>query len=96
MTRPAFSSPLKEEEFVELDELLAQLDEESMPMDASQADGFLTALCLLPKEVSPAVWMPMIFSAPSAKASKLDEKRQTRLEELVYRRYREINQMVSL
>lgn len=54
MTRPAFSSPLKEEEFVELDELLAQLDEESMPMDASQADGFLTALCLLPKEVSPA------------------------------------------
>ena len=54
MTRPAFSSPLKEEEFVELDELLAQLDEESMPMDASQADGFLTALCLLPKEVGHA------------------------------------------
>lgn len=95
MTRPAFSSPLKEEEFFELDELLAQLDEESMPMDASQADGFLTALCLLPKEVSPAEWMPMIFTAPSAKASKLDEKRQTRLEELVYRRYREINQRLS-
>ena len=60
-------------------------------MDASQADGFLTALCLLPKEVSPAEWVPMIFSAPSARVSRLDEKRQARLEELVYRRYREIN-----
>ena len=54
MTRPAFSAPLKEEEFTELDELLAQIDEKSMAMDASQADGFLTALCLLPKEVSPS------------------------------------------
>ena len=30
MTRPAFSAPLKEEEFTELDELLAQIDEKSM------------------------------------------------------------------
>ena len=63
MTRPAFSAPMKEEEFTELDELLAQIDEKSMAMDASQADGFLTALCLLPKEVSPSEWMPMIFCA---------------------------------
>lgn len=90
-----FSAPLKDDEFIELDELLAQFDEGSMAMDASQADGFLTALCLLPKEVSPKDWMPIVFSAPQAKPSKLPETQQTRLEELLYRRYREINRRLS-
>lgn len=91
----SFCTPLKDNEFVELDELLAQLDEKSLAMDASQADGFLTALCLLPKEVSPIEWMPMILCAPSAAASKLPEPDQTRLEELLYRRYREINSRLA-
>lgn len=95
MTRPAFSAPLKEEEFTELDELLAQIDEKSMAMDASQADGFLTALCLLPKEVRPSEWMPMIFCAPSAQFSELPTQQQSRLEELIYRRYREINSRLA-
>lgn len=94
MSHP-FSSPLKDDEFVELDELLTQLDEKNMAMDASQADGFLTALCLLPNEVSPTEWMPMILSAPSAKSSKLPPPQQTRLEELLYRRYREINSCLA-
>ena len=63
MTQP-FTSPLKADEFVELDELLAQFDDDSLPMDASEADGFLTALCLLPNEVSPMDWMPIVFNAP--------------------------------
>lgn len=95
MTRPPFSAPLATEEFSELDELLAQIDEKCMPMDASQADGFLTALCLLPKEISPTEWMPMIFCAPSSQPRPLPEAQQNRLEELLYRRYREINSRLA-
>ena len=42
MTQP-FISPLKADEFVELDELLAQFEDESLPMEATEADGFLSA-----------------------------------------------------
>ena len=94
MTQP-FISPLKADEFVELDELLAQFDDDSLPMDASEADGFLTALCLLPNEVSPMDWMPIVFNAPNTKPSKLPQPQQTRLQELLYRRYREINHRLS-
>ena len=78
-----------------MDELLAQLDESSYAMDASQADGFLTALCLLPQEVSPTEWMPKIFCAPEATPSRLPEAQQNRLEELIYRRYKEINNRLA-
>ena len=95
MASHSLNRALKDDEFVELDELLAQLDEDSLAMDASQADGFLTALCLLPQEVPSTEWMPLIFCAPTAKPSVLKEPLQTRLEELLYRRYREINHRLA-
>lgn len=95
MASHSLNRALKDDEFVELDELLAQLDEDSLAMDASQADGFLTVLCLLPQEVPPTEWMPLIFCAPTAKPSVLKEPLQTRLEELLYRRYREINHRLA-
>ena len=95
MASHSLNRALKDDEFVELDELLAQLDEDSLAMDASQADGFLTPLCLLPQEVPPTEWMPLIFCAPTAKPSVLKEPLQTRLEELLYRRYREINHRLA-
>ena len=95
MASHSLNRALKDDEFVELDELLAQLDEDSLAMDASQADGFLTALCLLPQEVPPTEWMPLIFCAPTAKPSVLKEPLQTKLEELLYRRYREINHRLA-
>lgn len=58
MTQKIFDQPLFDDEFVELDELLAQLNEENMAMDAAEADGFLTALHLLPQEVSPPSGCP--------------------------------------
>lgn len=91
MTHTSSSPALKENEFVLLDELLSQIDEKSIAMDASQADGYLTALCLLPQEISPSEWMPLIFCAPGATRSSLEEQKQTLLEELLYRRYKEIN-----
>ena len=43
MASHSLNRALKDDEFVELDELLAQLDEDSLAMDASQADGFIVA-----------------------------------------------------
>ncbi len=94
MTQDIYNTGLKEFEFEELDELLAQLPEENMAMDAAEADGFLTALQLLPDEVSPSEWMPMIFSATDTQGL-LELKLQDRLEELVYRRYREIGRQLA-
>lgn len=95
MTQNIYDQPLFDDEFVELDELLAQLDEENMAMDAAEADGFLTALHLLPQEVSPSEWMPMIFSASEEHQALLPQEDQDRLELLVYRRYREIGRLLS-
>lgn len=95
MPHPSLSKPLSSDECIEMDELLAQLDESSYAMDASQADGFLTALCLLPQEVSPTEWMPKIFCAPEATPSRLPDTQQNKLEELIYRRYKEINNRLA-
>ena len=81
---------------LELSELQLALDNGTgLVIDASQADGFLTALCLLPQEVSPTEWMPKIFCAPEATPSRLPDTQQNRLEELIYRRYKEINNRLA-
>ncbi len=92
-----YSKPLTDDEFVELDELLSSLDESLGAMDAAEMDGFLTAILLLPQEVSPTEWMPMIFSATDIPGGFSDTQSQDRLEELVYRRYKQIDhQLASL
>ena len=87
--------PLTNAELTELDELLAQMDEKNIAMDASEADGFMTAILLLPEEVLPKEWMPYIFSADPTHAHLLSPKKQNRLEELLYRRYLDIDRALS-
>lgn len=90
-----FEKPLSNEEFVELGELLASIPEPFDPMEADYLDGFLTGLLCLPQEPSPREWMPMVFdsqSRPEAVLPNPDE--QDRLELLVYRRYRSIDQQL--
>lgn len=96
MTNNLYDRPLQGDEFVELDELLAHLDEDNLAMDAAETDGFLTALHLLPEEVAPSVWMPMIFSADDEHKTLLPQKDQDKLEMLIYRRYREIGRLLAL
>ena len=49
-----FSVPLKDEEFVELGELLAAMPAPFEPMEADHMDGFLTAIALLPQRITPS------------------------------------------
>lgn len=82
---------LTDDEFVELEELLAAIPEEREPMEADEADGFLTGLLLAPKEVSPDDWMPFILDAEG----KAPAEDAYRLEELLYRRYQQIDGQLS-
>lgn len=87
-----FEKPLNDEEFVELGELLASIPEPYEPMEPDYLDGFLTALLCLPQEPSPNEWMPYLFDANKNPDARLpDEQDQDRLEELIYRRYRSID-----
>ena len=86
-----FSVPLKDEEFVELGELLAAMPAPFEPMEADHMDGFLTAIALLPQRITPSEWMPFILDADGrTEAALADEADEARLEELIYRRYRSI------
>lgn len=90
-----YSQPLSDDEFVELDELLCSLDESLGAMDAAEMDGFLTGILLLPQEVSPSEWMPMVFSATDIPGEFADMQAQERMEELVYRRYKQIDHQLA-
>ncbi len=88
--------PLSGAEFVELGELLAGLPETAGPMEADQMDGYLTAVALMPSAVPPSEWMPFIFDAQGSSETALaDAGDEERLEDLVYRRYREIKTAVE-
>lgn len=96
MSHDPYNKPLSDDEFIELGELLASLPEKFEPMEADRMDGFLTALVLLPDSVPPSEWMPYIFDEERDPLATLaDEKDQERLEDLIYRRYRSIENTLS-
>lgn len=96
MTRISYDKPLSDDEFVELGELLASIPENFEPMEPDRMDGFLTALVLLPEPVAPSDWMPCIFDEDGRTEAMLpDDGEQQRLEDLVYRRYRSIENTLS-
>lgn len=92
---PMYEKPLSNDEFIELGELLASIPEPFDPMEADYLDGFLTGLLCLPSEPSPREWMPMVFDVQSRPDAVLpNPEEQDRLELLVYRRYRSIDQQL--
>lgn len=61
---------LSDDEFVELEDLLAGLPEDCGAMSSDEADGYLTGLLLSPEEILPERWMPWIVSAARKGASE--------------------------
>lgn len=91
-----YDKPLSEDEFVELGELLAGIEEPYESMEPDRMDGFLTAIVLLPEPVAPSDWMPLVFDEEGRpEAALADAKAQERLEDLIYRRYREIERTLA-
>lgn len=56
------SNAVTDDEFVEADELLASIPVEAEAMDLAEADGFMTAVQLLPKTPETKDWLPHILS----------------------------------
>ncbi len=86
---------LSEDEFAELDELLAEIGEEHRAMAADEADGFLTGLLLNPQEASPDEWIGYVLDENGRTPEELDEDTLYRLEDLLYRRYLEIDRQLA-
>ena len=61
------SNAVTDDEFVETDELLASIPVEAEAMDLAEADGFMTAVQLLPKTPETKDWLPHILSTVGAK-----------------------------
>jgi uncharacterized protein len=58
---PAAAQDLTDEEFAELDELLAQTPEPLEPVDAVMLDGYLCGVLVQPVLLEPATWLAHVF-----------------------------------
>lgn len=84
------------DELVEADELLAAVPEEAAPMDISEADGFMTAVNLLPKTPGTREWLPWILSTSGdMKASTGSPERDKKLRAILLRRFKMIAKQLS-
>ena len=91
-----YDKPLSDEEFVEIGELLALMPEPYESMEPDRLDGFLTAIALLPEPVAPSEWMPFVFDEEGrSDAALTDSNKQHDLEDLVYRRMRNIERTLA-
>ncbi|WP_431479445.1 UPF0149 family protein [Massilia eburnea] len=52
------NNPLNDDEYDQLDDLLAAMGPQSM--DVAKLEGFLTALVIGPADVAPETWLPMV------------------------------------
>lgn len=71
------SNAVTDDEFVETDELLASIPVEAEAMDLAEADGFMTAVQLLPKTPETKDWLPHILSTVGAKMPVPEARRAT-------------------
>ena len=71
------SNAVTDDEFVEADELLASIPVEAEAMDLAEADGFMTAVQLLPKTPETKDWLPHILSTIGAKDAGTEVRRAT-------------------
>ena len=86
------SRDLSDEEFVELDELLAATPEPLEPLDAVMLDGYLCGVLVQPVLLEPTQWLPTVFDFDGrALPEEHDAAWQARTVELILRRHAALN-----
>lgn len=83
------------DEMGELDELLASMDEKYQSMDASEADGFMTAVQLLPNKIPTRQWLSPILSTVDLTPKFQDPQKEKRLVSLLRKRFEEIGETLK-
>lgn len=90
------SEVVTDDEFVETDELLASIPESAEAMDLAEADGFMTAVQLLPKTPETKDWLPRILSTVGAKdVSTGRTESDKRLRTLLLKRFHQIGNQLE-
>ena len=90
------SNAVTDDEFVETDELLASIPVEAEAMDLAEADGFMTAVQLLPKTLETKDWLPHILSTVGAKdAGTGSAQSDKRLRTLLLKRFHQIGEQLA-
>ena len=90
------SNAVTDDEFVETDELLASIPVEAEAMDLAEADGFMTAVQLLPKTPETKDWLPHILSTVGAKdAGTGNAASDKRLRALLLKRFHQIGDQLA-
>jgi uncharacterized protein len=93
--RPA-AQDLTDEEFAELDELLAATPEPMEPLDAVMLDGFLCGVLVQPVLLEPATWLPHVFDFDATPFSEyVDAAWQQRTTALILRRHAVLTRAIA-
>jgi uncharacterized protein len=83
----AAANDLSEAEFVELDELLANIPEPLEPLDIVMLDGFLCGVIVQPRLIEPDEWLPYVFDEGGHRWGEAEASpERLRAESLVLRR----------
>jgi len=92
----AAAQDLGDAEFVELDELLAQVPEPLEPLDVVMLDGFLAAIVVQPELIEAERWLPYVFDAGGHRWGEAElTPQQLRARELIARRFAAINRSLA-
>ena len=88
MSSISTTSPLSDDEYAELDILLARPELEGRAMDVSMLEGMITAAALSPNQLSGTQWLPWIWDkAAGNTAATLAAADTTRAETLAQRHF---------
>lgn len=91
-TLSAAARDLSDDEFRELDELLAQIPEPLVPLDCVLLDGFLCGVLVQPVAIEPAAWLPYVFDADARELPfDIDAALRERIVALTLRRHAALN-----
>ena len=83
---------LSDDEFRELDDLLAQIPEPLVALDSVMLDGFLCGVLVQPVPIEPAAWLPYVFDADARDPlPALDDALHGRIVALTLRRHAALN-----
>lgn len=90
MSPKLYESKLSEEELSELDELLAEIPQEYEAMDLAEADGFITAILLLPEQPATREWISYVVSTVGKGGTTADKSKDKKIRELLISRFNEV------
>lgn len=87
MSSISTTSPLSDDEYAELDTLLAAPALDGRAMDVSMLEGFLTAVALSPKQLAPGQWLPWVRDKAAGSAAPAPDADSERADSLALRHH---------